>query len=198
MKLSCWLEGSMMVQTVGKPERKKLAVSRKHIRKWVLIGFWGLTGLMFLGLMLGGIKGTFVPMMGTILAALLARGSVPPALQPFFPAYCVGTGMAIWGLWSLAASGSAGLLFDLAFFLVGLGAISIAPGLISTLLLTGLFGAYSFWVWSRRPELDADQRQVAIVEVVPLLTTIAGAWVGYWQLRELQNRPKKKAAVEEA
>lgn len=182
-----------MVEATRQPKRKKTSASRRQFGQWVLIGFWTLTGLMFLGLMLGGVRGTFVPMMGTILAALLTRGSVPRALQPFFPAYCVGTGMAIWGLWSIAASGSTGLLVDLALFLVGLGAVSLAPGLISTLLLTVLFGTYAAWVWSQRLELSLDQREVATVEVVLLLMTVAGAWVGYWQWRELQNRPKKRS-----
>lgn len=182
----------IQVVTQRQPMRKTSPVSSKHTRKWVLIGFWGMAGAMFLGLMLGGVRGTFVPMMGTILAALLTRDSVPPALQPFFPAYCVGTGMAIWGLWSMAASGATGLLVDLALFLVGLGGISLAPGLISTLLLTVLFSAYSAWIWSQRLELSPDERQVATVEVALLLTTVAGAWVGYWQWRKLADRSKKK------
>lgn len=145
----------------------------------ILYGFWGGTGLLFAILFFSGYRGAFVPALGGALAALLTRGSVTPELRPFFPAYCVGTGMAIWALWSLVASGSLGMIVDLGLLLVGLGAISLAPGLVSVFLLTLLFGGYAGLIWSKRPELGPDQREVVAVELSLLLTTIAGAWIGY-------------------
>lgn len=173
------------------------AVNRTTFRaEWIRWGFWSLCICLLAAMVFTGMPGAIIPALGTGLAFALTRSGVTERLRPYHPAYCVGTAMIIWLLWTVMASGNRDLLIDLGLLLLGLGFVSLLPGIISASLLSLILVSYAGVVWSQRGEATPEERSVITVEVTLLLLTVAATWAGFMESQLQQARPlrrKKKA-----
>jgi hypothetical protein len=144
-------------------------------------------------MVVSSMPGAIIPALGTGLAFVLTHSGVTKRLRPYHPAYCVGTAMTIWLLWSVMASGNRELLIDLGLLLLGLGCVSLFPGSISASLLTLILAGYSGVVWSQRGEATPDERRLISVEVTLLLLTVAATWAGYIEshIRQAKSQRRK-------
>jgi hypothetical protein len=143
--------------------------------------------------------GAIIPALGTGLAFVTTRSGVTKRLRPYHPAYCVGTSMTIWLLWTVAASGRKDLLIDMGLLLVALGLVSALPGILSTSVLSVILIGYACVAWLQRGEMNLQERGVISVEVTLLLLTVAATWAGYVEshLKLAQPRKPKKKEVSE-
>jgi len=166
--------------------------------EWIRWGFWGLSVCVLGTMVISQMPGAIIPALGTGLAFVLTRSGVTDRLRPYHPAYCVGTAMSIWLLWTVAATGHRDLLIDLVLLLLGLGFVSLLPGAISAGVLSVILVGYSAVVWSQRGESTPQERGVITVEVTLLLLCVAATWAGYsdsWlQQTRLQRKRKKSAS----
>lgn len=162
--------------------------------EWIGWGFWGVCVGVLGTMMLFKMPGAIIPALGTGLAFASTRAGVTERLRPYHPAYCVGTAMAIWLLWTVAASGNKDLLIDLGLLLFGLGFVSLLPGIISASTLSVILMTYSAVVWSHRGEAILDERRVIAVEVTLLLLSVVATWAGYIesQLKLIRRERKRK------
>lgn len=166
--------------------------------EWIGWGFWGLC-VCVLGIMLvARMPGAIIPALGTGLAFALTREGVTERLKSYHPAYCAATGMAIWLLWTMAASGRKDLLIDLGLLLLGLGFVSLLPGIISASILSVILITHAAVVWAHRGEYTPDERRVITVEVTLLLLSVAATWAGYVEsqlilIRTVRKRKRKSS-----
>lgn len=181
-------------------KNRSIRVQNAFRPAWIGWAFWGLCSATLVGLVIAKERGSIIPALATALTFILTRGGVTERLRPYHPAYCIGTAMAIWLLWTLAASGATHLLIDLGLLLLGLGLVSVLPGIVSTSILSILLAGFTAVVWGQRYEVPPEERSVIRVEVILLLLTIAATWAGYFEssLRtQPRKRPRQKEATEE-
>lgn len=140
--------------------------------------------------------GAIIPALGTGLAFALTRSGVTERLRPYHPAYCVGTAMIIWLLWTLMATGHRDLLIDLGLLLLGLAFVSLLPGVISASVLSIILVGYAGVVWTQRGEATPGERAVITVEITLLLLTVAATWTGFIesQLQQAPSRHRRKSS----
>lgn len=166
--------------------------------EWIGWGFWALSLCVLGVLVVSKMPGAIIPALGMGLAFALTRSGVTERLRPYHPAYCVATGMIIWLLWTMVASGNRELLIDLGLLLLGLGLVSVLPGILSASVLTMILVGYSGVVWSHRGESPPDERGVITVEVTLLLLSVVATWVGYIESQlhqaRITRRRKKSSA----
>lgn len=143
-------------------------------------------------MVVSNLPGAIIPALGTGLAFVLTRSGVTERLRPYHPAYCVGTAMIIWLLWTVMASGNQDLLIDLGLLLLGLGFVSVLPGIISTSLLSIILVGYAVVAWSQRGESIPVERAIITVEVTLFLLTVAATWAGYIESRLHHARSRRR------
>jgi hypothetical protein len=183
-----------------RPGGGRLNVLSDFRPEWIGWGFWALCVCVLATMVVSGMPGALIPALGAGLAYASTRAGVSERLRPYHPAYSVGTAMAIWLLWTVAATGNSDLLIDLGLLLFGLGFVSLLPGLISASTLSVILIAYAGVAWSHRGESTPDERRIITVEITLLLLTVAATWAGYLesQLKQVRQQRKRKKSSDQS